>query len=47
MQPQRKRMMVETTRAFVKLKQTKAALPAGGMKIWLHNLGVKINHTLI
>ena len=32
MRPQRKRMMVETTRAFVKLKQNKAAVSAGGTK---------------
>ena len=30
MRPQRKRMMVETTRAFVKLKQNKAVVSAGG-----------------
>ena len=32
MRPQRKRMIVETTRAFVKLKQNKAAVSAGGTK---------------
>ena len=32
MQPQQKRMMVEITRAFVKLKQNKAAVSAGGTK---------------
>ena len=32
MRPQRKRMMVETTHAFVKLKQIKAAVSAGGIK---------------
>ena len=32
MRPQRKIMMVETTHAFVKLKQIKAAVSAGGIK---------------
>ena len=32
MRPQRKIMMVETTYAFVKLKQIKAAVSAGGIK---------------
>ena len=31
MRPQRKIMMVETTHAFVKLKQLKAAVSAGGI----------------
>ena len=31
MRPQRKRMLVETTYAFVKLKQIKAAVSAGGI----------------
>ena len=31
MRPQRKIMMVETTHAFVKLKQIKAAVSAGGI----------------
>ena len=36
MRPQRKIMMVETTHAFVKLKQIKAAVSAGGIKFgWL------------
>ena len=34
MRPQRKRMIVETTRAFVKLKQNKAAVSAGGTKFY-------------
>ena len=43
MRPQRKIMMVETTHAFVKLKQIKAAVSAGGINstiasIWLHAL---------
>ena len=32
MRPQRKIMMVETTHAFVKLKQIKAAVSVGGIK---------------
>ena len=32
MRPQRKIMMVEATYAFVKLKQIKAAVSAGGIK---------------
>ena len=32
MRPQRKVMMVETTYAFVKLKQIKAAVSAGGIQ---------------
>ena len=32
MRPQRKIMMVETTHAFVKLKQIKAAVSAGGIQ---------------
>ena len=43
MRPQRKIMMVETTHAFVKLKQIKAAVSAGGIKfappVWL---GVRV-----
>ena len=35
MRPQRKIMMVETTHAFVKLKQIKAAVSAGGIKFEL------------
>ena len=34
MRPQRKIMMVETTHAFVKLKQIKAAVSAGGIKFY-------------
>ena len=38
MRPQRKIMMVETTHAFVKLKQIKAAVSAGGIKFdWFSN----------
>ena len=33
MRQQRKMMMVETTYAFVKLKQIKVAVSAGGMKV--------------
>ena len=39
MQPQRKIMIVETTRAFVKLNQAKAAVSAGGIK-FIVNLSV-------
>ena len=44
MRPQRKRMIVETTRAFVKLKQNKAAVSAGGTKFGFHVMTFKEDH---
>ena len=44
MRPQRKIMMVETTYAFVKLKQIKAAVSAGGIKFDLAERDVDCSH---
>ena len=46
MRPQRKIMMVETTHAFVKLKQIKAAVSAGGIKFDLNAYDCYVSSSL-